>query len=73
MFQRFLGSGYVMVVDNHQCNAANLYQSKAQFQFKLSLAQFSPSLFLDKILIKKMVTLPPLGVGYKSEVIEICT
>ena len=28
MFTGLLGSGYVMVVDNHQCNAANLNQSK---------------------------------------------
>ena len=34
-----------MVVGNHQCNAANLNQSKPQFQLELSLAQFSPSLF----------------------------
>ena len=34
-----------MVVGNHQCNAANLNQSKAEFQLELSLAQFSPSLF----------------------------
>ena len=33
-----------MVVGNYQCNAANLNQSKAQFQLELSLAQFSPSL-----------------------------
>ena len=40
-----------MVVGNHQCNAANLNQSKPQFQLELSLAQFSPSLlntFSDK-------------------------
>ena len=35
-----------MVVGNHQCNAANLNQHKAQFQLELSLAQFSPSLFI---------------------------
>ena len=35
---------YVMVVCNHQYNAANLNQSKSQLE--LSLAQFSPSLFL---------------------------
>ena len=35
-----------MVVGNHQCKVANLNQSKAQFQLELSLAQFSPSLFL---------------------------
>ena len=34
-----------MVVGNHQCNAANLNQSKPQFPLELSLAQFSPSLF----------------------------
>ena len=34
-----------MVVGNHQCNAANLNQSKPQFQLELSLAQFSTSLF----------------------------
>ena len=34
-----------MVVGNYQCNAANLNQSKPQFQLELSLAQFSPSLF----------------------------
>ena len=32
-----------MVVGNHQCNAASLNQSKAQFQLELSLAQFSTS------------------------------
>ena len=31
---------------NYQCNAANLNQSKPQFQLELSLAQFSPSLLL---------------------------
>ena len=37
-----------MVVGNHQCTAAaNLNQSKAQFQLELSLAQFRPSLFLQ--------------------------
>ena len=35
-----------MVVGNHQCNAANLNQNKPQLQLELSLAQFSPSLFL---------------------------
>ena len=34
----------LMVVGNHQCNAANLNQRKAQFQLELSLAQISPSL-----------------------------
>ena len=34
-----------MVVGNHQCNAANLNQSKPQFHLELSFAQFSPSLF----------------------------
>ena len=34
-----------MVVGNHQRNAANLNQSKAQFHLELSLAQFSPRLF----------------------------
>ena len=33
-----------MVVGNHYCKAANLKQSKAQFQLELSLTQFSPSL-----------------------------
>ena len=33
-----------MVVCNHQYNAANLNQSKSQFQLELSLAHFSPSL-----------------------------
>ena len=36
---------YIMVVGNHQCNAANLNHSEPQFQLELSLAQFSPSLF----------------------------
>ena len=40
-----------MVVGNHQCNAANLNQSKPQFQSELSLAQFSPSLFTVFLLI----------------------
>ena len=44
-FTGLLSSGYVMVVGNHQCNTANLNQSKPQFQLELSLAQFSPSLF----------------------------
>ena len=35
-----------MVDGNHQCNAAILNQNKAQFQWELSLAQFSPSLLL---------------------------
>ena len=33
-----------MVVGNYQYNAANLKQSKAEFQLELSSAQFSPSL-----------------------------
>ena len=41
-----LRTGYVMVVGNQQCNAANPNQSKPQFQLELRLAQFSPSLFL---------------------------
>ena len=46
-FTGLKGSGYEMVVGNHQCNAASLNQSKAQFQLELSLAQFSPSLLKD--------------------------
>ena len=42
-----------MVVGNHQCNAANLNQSKPQFQLELSLAQFSPSLFDIFVLTKR--------------------
>ena len=34
-----------MVVGNHQCNAANLIESKFQLQLELGFAQFSPSLF----------------------------
>ena len=34
-----------MVVGNHQCNGANLIESKSQLQLELSLAEFSPSLF----------------------------
>ena len=44
-FTDLLGSGYVMLVGNHQCNAANLNQSEPQFQLELSLAPFSISLF----------------------------
>ena len=43
-FTGLLGSGYAMVVGNYQYNAANLKQSKPQFQMELSSSQFSPSL-----------------------------
>ena len=43
-FTGLFGSGYVMVVGNHQFKIANLNQSKPQLQWELSLAQFSPSL-----------------------------
>ena len=39
-----------MVVGNHQCNAANLNQSKPQFLLELSLAQFSPSLYKQPLI-----------------------
>ena len=41
-----------MVVGNHQYKVANLNQSKARFQLELSLAQFSPSLFLILLIIQ---------------------
>ena len=44
-----------MVVGNHQCNPANRNQSKPQFQFELSLAQFSPSLLTLVLFILKLV------------------
>ena len=43
-----------MVVGNHQCiAAANLNQSKAQFQLELSLAQFRPSLYYLIVLFTR--------------------
>ena len=60
-----------MVVGNHQCNAANLNLSESQFQLELSLAQFSPSLFVKLrlgVLIPRSVCLSVcLSVGPSSK------
>ena len=56
-----------MVVGYHQCNAANLNQSKAQFQLELSLAQFSSSLSLlitEQVLSEYLLYIPFLQ-GFK--------
>ena len=49
-FTGLLGSGLLMAVANHQCNAANLNQSKAPFQLELSLAQFSPACLMPNLI-----------------------
>ena len=56
---------------NHQCNAANLYQSKAQFQLELSLAQFSPSLFYSDspLLSYGMIQKFPITVIFRALVL----
>ena len=51
-FTGLFRSGYVLVDGNHQCKVANLNPSKAQFKLELSLAQFSPSLFLFSSYIR---------------------
>ena len=67
-FTDLLGSGYVMVVGNYQCNAANLNQSKAQFQLELSLAQLSPSLF--SLCLRSSMKIPNFyrTEGYQTQI-----
>ena len=59
-----------MVVGNQQCNAANLDQSKPQFQLELSLAQFSPTLFLVTLMMSITLLNQPCGATGKYFLIE---